>query len=167
MKYNPRDESSIKAVMAKANVVLNLIGMGFPFFILLVKGLIFFFFFFFFVAFLIFDINNFVDRKRVWNKKLQLWGSESFHGRTTCHGMHLYLNAMFLNCQKIGMWLIVALLRRDFFSCFFLWKLPSFSCSIRSFYVFVWLVCFHMAFWYYRESDSYYKKQGLQNWRAG
>ncbi|XP_022954163.1 NADH dehydrogenase [ubiquinone] 1 alpha subcomplex subunit 9, mitochondrial-like [Cucurbita moschata] len=26
MKYNPRDESSIKAVMAKANVVLNLIG---------------------------------------------------------------------------------------------------------------------------------------------
>ncbi|RYR25176.1 hypothetical protein Ahy_B02g058827 isoform B [Arachis hypogaea] len=27
MKYNPRDESSIKAVMAKANVVINLIGM--------------------------------------------------------------------------------------------------------------------------------------------
>lgn len=26
MKYNPRDESSIKAVMAKANVVINLIG---------------------------------------------------------------------------------------------------------------------------------------------
>ncbi|TYK24607.1 NADH dehydrogenase (ubiquinone) 1 alpha subcomplex subunit 9 [Cucumis melo var. makuwa] len=26
MKYNPRDESSVKAVMAKANVVLNLIG---------------------------------------------------------------------------------------------------------------------------------------------
>ena len=26
MKYNPRDEDSIKAVMAKANVVLNLIG---------------------------------------------------------------------------------------------------------------------------------------------
>ncbi|KAF6144406.1 hypothetical protein GIB67_024633, partial [Kingdonia uniflora] len=26
MKYNPRDESSIKAVMAKANVVLNLVG---------------------------------------------------------------------------------------------------------------------------------------------
>lgn len=28
MKYNPRDESSIKAVMAKANVVINLIGMN-------------------------------------------------------------------------------------------------------------------------------------------
>lgn len=27
MKYNPRDEDSIKAVMAKANVVINLIGM--------------------------------------------------------------------------------------------------------------------------------------------
>lgn len=27
MKYNPRDENSIKAVMAKANVVINLIGM--------------------------------------------------------------------------------------------------------------------------------------------
>lgn len=27
MKYNPRDENSIKAVMAKANVVLNLIGI--------------------------------------------------------------------------------------------------------------------------------------------
>jgi NADH dehydrogenase (ubiquinone) 1 alpha subcomplex subunit 9 len=27
MKYNPRDESSVKAVMAKANVVVNLIGM--------------------------------------------------------------------------------------------------------------------------------------------
>lgn len=27
MKYNPRDENSIKAVMAKANVVLNLIGL--------------------------------------------------------------------------------------------------------------------------------------------
>ena len=26
MKYDPRDENSIKAVMAKANVVLNLIG---------------------------------------------------------------------------------------------------------------------------------------------
>lgn len=26
MKYNPRDENSIKAVMAKANVVINLIG---------------------------------------------------------------------------------------------------------------------------------------------
>lgn len=26
MKYDPRDESSIKAVMAKANVVINLIG---------------------------------------------------------------------------------------------------------------------------------------------
>lgn len=26
MKYNPRDEDSIKAVMAKANVVINLIG---------------------------------------------------------------------------------------------------------------------------------------------
>ncbi|XP_073135734.1 NADH dehydrogenase [ubiquinone] 1 alpha subcomplex subunit 9, mitochondrial-like [Henckelia pumila] len=26
MKYNPRDEKSIKAVMAKANVVINLIG---------------------------------------------------------------------------------------------------------------------------------------------
>jgi NADH dehydrogenase (ubiquinone) 1 alpha subcomplex subunit 9 len=26
MKYNPRDENSIKAVMAKANVVVNLIG---------------------------------------------------------------------------------------------------------------------------------------------
>lgn len=34
MKYNPRDESSVKAVMAKANVVLNLIGMGFSFFFL-------------------------------------------------------------------------------------------------------------------------------------
>lgn len=29
MKYNPRDENSIKAVMAKANVVLNLIGRVF------------------------------------------------------------------------------------------------------------------------------------------
>ena len=27
MKYDPRDEASIKAVMAKANVVINLIGM--------------------------------------------------------------------------------------------------------------------------------------------
>lgn len=27
MMYNPRDENSIKAVMAKANVVINLIGM--------------------------------------------------------------------------------------------------------------------------------------------
>ena len=27
MQYNPRDENSIKAVMAKANVVINLIGM--------------------------------------------------------------------------------------------------------------------------------------------
>lgn len=27
MKYNPRDENSIKAVMAKANVVINLIGI--------------------------------------------------------------------------------------------------------------------------------------------
>lgn len=27
MKYNPRDENSIKAVMAKANVVVNLIGL--------------------------------------------------------------------------------------------------------------------------------------------
>lgn len=27
MKYNPRDENSIKAVMAKANVVINLIGV--------------------------------------------------------------------------------------------------------------------------------------------
>lgn len=27
MQYNPRDESSIKAVMAKANVVINLIGI--------------------------------------------------------------------------------------------------------------------------------------------
>lgn len=27
MKYNPRDENSIKAVMAKSNVVLNLIGL--------------------------------------------------------------------------------------------------------------------------------------------
>lgn len=26
MKYNPRDENSVKAVMAKANVVINLIG---------------------------------------------------------------------------------------------------------------------------------------------
>nr|GMD61080.1 NADH dehydrogenase [ubiquinone] 1 alpha subcomplex subunit 9, mitochondrial [Ipomoea batatas] len=26
MKYNPRDESSVKAVVAKANVVINLIG---------------------------------------------------------------------------------------------------------------------------------------------
>lgn len=26
MKYDPRDENSIKAVMAKANVVINLIG---------------------------------------------------------------------------------------------------------------------------------------------
>lgn len=26
MKYNPRDEDSVKAVMAKANVVINLIG---------------------------------------------------------------------------------------------------------------------------------------------
>jgi hypothetical protein len=26
MNYNPRDESSIKAVMAKSNVVINLIG---------------------------------------------------------------------------------------------------------------------------------------------
>lgn len=26
MNYNPRDENSIKAVMAKANVVINLIG---------------------------------------------------------------------------------------------------------------------------------------------
>ena len=26
MQFNPRDESSIKAVMAKANVVINLIG---------------------------------------------------------------------------------------------------------------------------------------------
>lgn len=29
MKYNPRDENSIKAVMAKANVVINLIGRVF------------------------------------------------------------------------------------------------------------------------------------------
>lgn len=29
MKYNPRDESSVKAVMAKANVVINLIGIHF------------------------------------------------------------------------------------------------------------------------------------------
>lgn len=29
MQYNPRDEDSIKAVMAKANVVINLIGMHF------------------------------------------------------------------------------------------------------------------------------------------
>uniref|UniRef100_A0A2N9H9G3 NAD-dependent epimerase/dehydratase domain-containing protein n=1 Tax=Fagus sylvatica TaxID=28930 RepID=A0A2N9H9G3_FAGSY len=29
MKYNPRDENSIKAVMAKANVVVNLIGREF------------------------------------------------------------------------------------------------------------------------------------------
>lgn len=28
MQYNPRDENSIKAVMAKANVVLNLIGIN-------------------------------------------------------------------------------------------------------------------------------------------
>lgn len=27
MKYNPRDESSVKAVMARANVVINLLGM--------------------------------------------------------------------------------------------------------------------------------------------
>ena len=31
MKYNPRDEDSIKAVMAKANVVINLIGTGYIF----------------------------------------------------------------------------------------------------------------------------------------
>ena len=32
MKYDPRDENSIKAVMAKANVVINLIGiLGFSF----------------------------------------------------------------------------------------------------------------------------------------
>ncbi|GAV68990.1 Epimerase domain-containing protein, partial [Cephalotus follicularis] len=29
MKYNPRDEDSVKAVMAKANVVINLIGREF------------------------------------------------------------------------------------------------------------------------------------------
>lgn len=29
MKYNPRDENSIKAVLAKANVVINLIGIEF------------------------------------------------------------------------------------------------------------------------------------------
>ena len=55
MKYNPRDENSIKAVMAKSNVVLNLIGMGFPFFFPI----------FFFFRILVLDITIFVDRKRV------------------------------------------------------------------------------------------------------
>lgn len=32
MKYNPRDEDSVKAVMAKANVVINLIGELFAIF---------------------------------------------------------------------------------------------------------------------------------------
>lgn len=34
MKYNPRDENSIKAVMAKANVVINLIGRFFYFYLI-------------------------------------------------------------------------------------------------------------------------------------
>ena len=33
MKFDPRDEDSIKAVMAKANVVINLIGTYFPYII--------------------------------------------------------------------------------------------------------------------------------------
>lgn len=58
MKYNPRDENSIKAVMAKANVVLNLIGLYSLHLILLVAtyfGMLRYvscFFFFFFKPFL-------------------------------------------------------------------------------------------------------------------
>lgn len=39
MKYNPRDEDSIKAVMAKANVVINLIGINSSIVILHVKDI--------------------------------------------------------------------------------------------------------------------------------
>lgn len=76
MKYNPRDVDSIKAVMAKSNVVINLIGMS-----NLVQHRI------------QSQIPSWLcqlnfNRTRVWNKKLWIWRSKSSYGWTTCNGMH-------------------------------------------------------------------------------
>ena len=81
MKFDPRDEDSIKAVMAKANVVINLIGTYFVYILRSFNKQ--------HCSLTYWMISLLILRKRVRDQKFQFRRGEPSHGRETCIGMCL------------------------------------------------------------------------------